>query len=70
MSKRSKPCGDKIYGYDVSDVVRIGEQGRPGTKGPKGDPGQPGSKGPQGDQGNIGHHSTISDGQSVIVTLR
>ena len=38
MAKPPKFCrdGDTIYGYDPVDVVRVGQEGRAGTKGTPG----------------------------------
>lgn len=49
---RSKQCGNTFYGYNVEDVIRIGEPGPRGK--PSTVPGPPGKKGDQGDQGPAG----------------
>ena len=51
MGTRRRCGNDSIYGYNPSDVIRIGEPGRPGQPGPPGKPGLPGPPGPPGTPG-------------------
>lgn len=51
----AKGCGNEsFYGYNPADVIRIGNEGRPGVKGPPGPPGPRGLTGPQGPAGPSG----------------
>ena len=51
MGHSTRCNGETIYGYNPSDVIRIGE---PGAKGKPGSPGPPGKQGPRGPQGEPG----------------
>ena len=49
MSRRRRPdCRDTLYGYAPTDVIRIGDPGRPGTPGKQGPPGRDGDPGSPG----------------------
>lgn len=48
MRRRRPGCKDSLYGYDPTDVIRIGDQGRPGIPGKQGPPGRKGDPGATG----------------------
>lgn len=71
MGHSSRCNRETIYGYDPSDVIRIGEpgaKGKPGPPGPPGKQGPPGPQGPQGPQGLQGPQGVPGPSGSDIVT--
>lgn len=47
-------CKGSIYGYNPSDVIQVGERGKPGPRGERGLPGPKGDRGERGQQGQQG----------------